>query len=77
MKCHIVKKGDFPGVSQAIWAKKCNSLCELMLSFSLSLSCLFQSFFFSQKLSPSEGQTIKDGKLREAARAAGYAAPIP
>lgn len=50
VKCHIVKKGDFPGVSWAIWASKRNSLCKLMLSFSLSLSCLFHSFFHTRLL---------------------------
>lgn len=69
LKCHIGKKQDFPGVSRAIWAQKCNSSFELMLSFSLSFS---EMPLILRSRPQSERQTIKD-RLGDSDRAAGYA----
>lgn len=56
VRCHIVKKGNFLGVSWAIWATACVKWC-----------CLFSSVWtasfsaFPQKPPPFERQTIQDG----------------
>lgn len=58
INCHsvgswqVVKEGDFPDVSPAIWAPKCNSSFEPMCSFSLRLHAPMppHPFCFSRKV---------------------------